>query len=135
MGKLGGRELNPGSDIDLMLFYETDDGGVFLGGSPTELTLHEYFGKVAQRMTATLDDVTDDGFVFRVDLRLRPEGSQGPLVNALPRRRALLRDLGPDVGAGRAPSREALCGRPRLRRAATRRARSVRVAPRRQPRK
>jgi glutamate-ammonia-ligase adenylyltransferase len=84
MGKLGGRELNPGSDIDLMLFYETDEGEVVLGGSATEMTLHEYFGKVAQRMTATLDDVTEDGFVFRVDLRLRPEGAQGPLVNALP---------------------------------------------------
>ena len=84
MGKLGGRELNPGSDVDLMLFYETDDGSVVRDGVATELTLHEYFGRVAQRLTATLDDVTDDGFVFRVDLRLRPEGAQGPLVNALP---------------------------------------------------
>jgi len=84
MGKLGGRELNPGSDVDLMLFYETDEGGVVSGGRPTDVTLHEYFAKVAQRMTATLDDVTEDGLVFRVDLRLRPEGSRGPLVNALP---------------------------------------------------
>jgi glutamate-ammonia-ligase adenylyltransferase len=84
MGKLGGRELNPGSDVDLMLFYETDEGSVVKDGQPTDLTLHEYFAKVAQRMTATLDDVTEDGLVFRVDLRLRPEGSQGPLVNALP---------------------------------------------------
>ena len=84
MGKLGGRELNPGSDVDLMLFYETDEGAVVNAGRATELTLHEYFAKVAQRMTATLDDVTEDGIVFRVDLRLRPEGSRGPLVNALP---------------------------------------------------
>jgi glutamate-ammonia-ligase adenylyltransferase len=84
MGKLGGRGLNPGSDVDLMLFYETDEGQVVHAGLATELTLHEYFAKVAQRMTATLDDVTDDGLVFRVDLRLRPEGSGGPLVNALP---------------------------------------------------
>jgi glutamate-ammonia-ligase adenylyltransferase len=84
MGKLGGRELNPGSDVDLMLFYETDDGCVVRDGRPTDLTLHEYFAKVAQRLTATLDDVTEDGVVFRVDLRLRPEGSRGPIVNALP---------------------------------------------------
>jgi glutamate-ammonia-ligase adenylyltransferase len=85
MGKLGGRELNPGSDVDLMLFYETDEGAV-VGPErrPTDVSLHEYFTKVTQRMTATLDDVTEDGVVFRVDLRLRPEGARGPLVNALP---------------------------------------------------
>ncbi|MDP9002185.1 MAG: bifunctional [glutamate--ammonia ligase]-adenylyl-L-tyrosine phosphorylase/[glutamate--ammonia-ligase] adenylyltransferase, partial [Myxococcota bacterium] len=77
MGKLGGRELNAGSDIDLMLFYETDDGHV------REQTLHEYFTRVARRFVATLDDVTDDGRVWRVDLRLRPEGTSGALVNAL----------------------------------------------------
>ena len=84
MGKLGGRELNPGSDVDLMLFYGSDEGTVVKDGIATELTLHEYFTKVAQRLTATLDDVTEDGIVFRVDLRLRPEGSRGPLVNSLP---------------------------------------------------
>jgi glutamate-ammonia-ligase adenylyltransferase len=77
MGKLGGRELNAGSDIDLMIFYETDDG------QAGERTLHEYFTRVAQHFVATLDDSTDDGMVWRVDLRLRPEGTRGPLVNAL----------------------------------------------------
>ncbi len=77
MGKLGGRELNAGSDIDLMLFYETDDG---VAG---EHSLHEHFTRVAQRFVATLDEPTEDGFVWRVDLRLRPEGTRGPLVNAL----------------------------------------------------
>lgn len=96
MGKLGGRELNAGSDIDLIPFYETDDGGCLrgeleprfaTGGSSilpgAETSLHEYFVRVTQRMTATLDDPTEDGIVFRVDLRLRPEGSRGPLVNSL----------------------------------------------------
>ena len=84
MGKLGGRELNAGSDIDLMLFYETDDGFV-VPPSPSvgAHTLHEHFTRVAQRFVATLDEATEDGVVWRVDLRLRPEGTRGPLVNAL----------------------------------------------------
>ena len=77
MGKLGGRELNAGSDIDLVLFYETDDG------SAPGCSLHEYFARVAQRFVATLEESTADGAVWRVDLRLRPEGTRGPLVNAL----------------------------------------------------
>ncbi len=83
MGKLGGRELNCGSDVDLLPFYETDEGAVVKDGVPTEQTLHEHFTRITQRLTATLEDVTDDGMVWRVDLRLRPEGSRGPLVNAL----------------------------------------------------
>lgn len=86
MGKLGGRELNCGSDVDLLPFYETDDGEVRKGGAAgevTEQTLNEHFARVTQRLTATLEDVTAEGFCWRVDLRLRPEGSRGPLVNAL----------------------------------------------------
>ena len=77
MGKLGGRELNAGSDIDITLFYETDDGAA------DGCTLHEYFTRVAQRFVATLDESTSEGAVWRVNLRLRPEGTRGPLVNAL----------------------------------------------------
>jgi glutamate-ammonia-ligase adenylyltransferase len=77
MGKLGGRELNAGSDIDLMLFYETDEG------EAGQLSLHEHFTQVAQRFAATLGETTEDGVVWRVDLRLRPEGTRGALVNAL----------------------------------------------------
>ncbi len=83
MGKLGGRELNAGSDVDLMVFYETDDGAVHRDGKATEQTLHEHFTRVTQRFIATLEDLTEDGSVWRVDMRLRPEGSRGPLVNAL----------------------------------------------------
>jgi glutamate-ammonia-ligase adenylyltransferase len=83
MGKLGGRELNCGSDVDLLPFYETDDGVVVKDGVPTDQTLHEHFTRITQRFTATLEDGTEDGLCWRVDLRLRPEGSRGPLVNAL----------------------------------------------------
>jgi glutamate-ammonia-ligase adenylyltransferase len=85
MGKLGGRELNAGSDVDLLLFYATDDGQVRdPPEGARELTLHEHFTRVAQRFVATLDEPTEDGVVWRVDLRLRPEGTTGPLVNSLP---------------------------------------------------
>jgi glutamate-ammonia-ligase adenylyltransferase len=60
-----------------MLFYETDDG------ASADQSLHEYFTRVAQRFVATLDEPTADGIVWRVDLRLRPEGTRGALVNAL----------------------------------------------------
>lgn len=82
MGKLGGEELNAGSDVDLVYLYDTDDGAaVSPSGEPT--ALFDFWTRVARRLTATLDDVTEDGFVFRVDLRLRPEGRSGPLVNSL----------------------------------------------------
>ncbi len=82
MGKLGGEELNAGSDIDLIYLYDTDDGAA-KGWSGEETALYDFWTRVARRLTATLDDVTEDGFVFRVDLRLRPEGRSGPLVNSL----------------------------------------------------
>ncbi|MFO0685571.1 MAG: bifunctional [glutamate--ammonia ligase]-adenylyl-L-tyrosine phosphorylase/[glutamate--ammonia-ligase] adenylyltransferase [Sandaracinus sp.] len=79
MGKLGGGELNLGSDVDLCFFYETDDGEV-AGG---DLVVHEHCSRIVARATKLLSDVTEDGLCFRVDLRLRPEGSRGPLTNSL----------------------------------------------------
>jgi [glutamine synthetase] adenylyltransferase / [glutamine synthetase]-adenylyl-L-tyrosine phosphorylase len=83
MGKLGGEELNAGSDVDLVYFYDTDEGSVGPAGSAASITLHEYWTRVARRLTANLEEPTADGFVWRVDLRLRPEGRSGPLVNSL----------------------------------------------------
>jgi glutamate-ammonia-ligase adenylyltransferase len=82
MGKLGGEELNAGSDIDLIYFYDTDDGAAQKPGAEP-ITLHDFWTRVCKRLTATLEEVTADGFVWRVDLRLRPEGRGGPLVNSL----------------------------------------------------
>lgn len=79
MGKLGGLELNLGSDVDLCFFYETDDGTV----DDPALVVHEHCSRVVSRATKLLSDVTEDGFCFRVDLRLRPEGSRGPITNSL----------------------------------------------------
>ncbi|MCY4756381.1 bifunctional [glutamate--ammonia ligase]-adenylyl-L-tyrosine phosphorylase/[glutamate--ammonia-ligase] adenylyltransferase [Pelomonas aquatica] len=79
MGKLGARELNVSSDIDLIYVYE-DDGATH-GSRP--VTAHEYFSSVARRLYALIGDVTDDGQVFRVDLALRPNGKSGPPVVSL----------------------------------------------------
>jgi [glutamine synthetase] adenylyltransferase / [glutamine synthetase]-adenylyl-L-tyrosine phosphorylase len=76
MGKLGGMELNAGSDVDLTFVYDTDDGG-------SQTSLHDHWTRVVRRLVATLDTHTADGMIWRVDLRLRPEGSQGPIVNSL----------------------------------------------------
>ncbi len=87
MGKLGGGELNLGSDIDICFFYGTDDGEVGHEDGQEEgkdqVSVHEHFAKIATRTTSALGDVTGDGFVFRVDLRLRPEGTRGPITNSL----------------------------------------------------
>jgi len=76
MGKLGGAELNASSDIDLVLVYpeegETDGGRA--------LSNHEFFTRLARRLIGALSEWTEDGFVFRVDTRLRPYGDSGPLV-------------------------------------------------------
>ncbi len=77
MGKLGGQELNLGSDIDVCFFYGTDDGAA--GGR----TLNQHFGRVGTTLSEVLGEVTGDGFAFRVDLRLRPEGSRGPVANSV----------------------------------------------------
>lgn len=76
MGKLGGRELNFSSDVDLIFLY-TDDGETD-GRRP--LSAHEYFTRLTRQIVALLDEVTADGFVFRVDTRLRPFGDSGPPV-------------------------------------------------------
>ena len=76
MGKLGGHELNLSSDIDLIFSYE-EDGDT---DGRRSLSNQEFFIKVGQRLIALLDPITADGFVFRVDMRLRPWGDGSVLA-------------------------------------------------------
>ncbi|HYC45081.1 MAG TPA: bifunctional [glutamate--ammonia ligase]-adenylyl-L-tyrosine phosphorylase/[glutamate--ammonia-ligase] adenylyltransferase [Burkholderiales bacterium] len=76
MGKLGGGELNVSSDVDLVLLYPEE--GETAG--PRQLSNHEFFARLARKLSAALSAPTEDGYVFRVDLRLRPYGDSGPLV-------------------------------------------------------
>jgi len=76
MGKLGGGELNVSSDIDLIFVYP-EEGET--NGSRS-LSNHEFFSRLGRRIIALINDLTADGYVFRVDMRLRPYGDSGPLV-------------------------------------------------------
>ncbi|TNF52909.1 MAG: bifunctional [glutamate--ammonia ligase]-adenylyl-L-tyrosine phosphorylase/[glutamate--ammonia-ligase] adenylyltransferase, partial [Gammaproteobacteria bacterium] len=76
MGKLGARELNLSSDIDLIFAYAAN--GQVEG--PRPLANEQFFIRLAQRLVRSLDETTVDGFVFRVDTRLRPFGDAGPLA-------------------------------------------------------
>lgn len=77
MGKLGGAELNVSSDIDIIFVYPSD--GATQGGQHS-ISHQEYFDRQAKRVIDLLHDLTADGYVFRVDTRLRPFGNSGPLV-------------------------------------------------------
>jgi len=87
MGKLGGGELNFSSDVDLMYLYASDRGGVSRSGASgrsAAISKEEYFKRLSQKITSALSDVTPEGYVYRVDLRLRPEGKMGSLAHSLP---------------------------------------------------
>ena len=80
MGKLGGLELNLSSDIDLIFLYEHE--GETTGG-PKSLSNHEWFTRMGKRLIKLMAEHDANGFVFRVDMRLRPNGDSGPLVCSL----------------------------------------------------
>ena len=76
MGKLGGRELNVSSDIDLIFIYP-EDGDT---GGRKAISNYEFFEKLGKQLIQALAEITEHGQVFRVDMRLRPNGDSGPLV-------------------------------------------------------
>ncbi len=76
MGKLGGGELNVSSDIDLIFAYEAEGGTQGI----KSISNQDFFTRLAKKLIAAIDEITEDGFVFRVDMRLRPFGSEGALV-------------------------------------------------------
>ncbi|MFZ4858810.1 MAG: bifunctional [glutamate--ammonia ligase]-adenylyl-L-tyrosine phosphorylase/[glutamate--ammonia-ligase] adenylyltransferase [Desulfuromonadaceae bacterium] len=88
MGKLGGRELNFSSDIDIIYFYESDKGETSgiessSGSKKGIISLHAFFNKLGEMISKALSQVTEDGFVFRVDVGLRPEGKSGDMAVSL----------------------------------------------------
>lgn len=77
MGKLGGQELNYSSDVDVIFLYGED------GDSGGRLTRQEYFSRLSQQITKAFAKQTPEGNLFRIDLRLRPEGDSGPIARSL----------------------------------------------------
>jgi glutamate-ammonia-ligase adenylyltransferase len=88
LGKLGGQELNYSSDVDLMFVY-TEEGNLFKARPrPNEqsgkgLANHQFFARLAEAVAAEIGRLTPQGTLYRVDLRLRPEGKSGPLARSL----------------------------------------------------
>ena len=83
MGKLGARELNVSSDIDLIYVYDEDGETAGNASGRGRLSNQEYFARAVKRMYALIGETTEHGFVFRVDLALRPNGNSGPSVISL----------------------------------------------------
>jgi glutamate-ammonia-ligase adenylyltransferase len=88
LGKLGGRELNFSSDIDILYLYSSDDGEIIkknaiTNGDKSGINIHEFYVKLSQMITKALSEITEDGNIFRVDLRLRPEGKKGDIAYSL----------------------------------------------------
>jgi glutamate-ammonia-ligase adenylyltransferase len=83
MGKLGARELNVSSDIDLIYIYDQDGETAGNEQGRGRISNHEYFAKAAKTLYALVGETTEHGFVFRVDLALRPNGNSGPSAVSL----------------------------------------------------
>jgi glutamate-ammonia-ligase adenylyltransferase len=80
MGKLGGRELNVSSDIDLIFAYAEDGETLTTAVGQRQLSNHEFFTRLGKKLIAALSEITADGFTFRIDMALRPNGASGPLA-------------------------------------------------------
>lgn len=83
MGKLGGEELNVSSDVDLIFVYPEDGDSLNAGPDQRSLSNQEFFTRLGKKLIAALSEMTEDGFSFRVDMALRPNGNSGPLVASL----------------------------------------------------
>ena len=81
LGKMGGNELNYSSDIDLMFMFQAN--GETGGGSAGKISNREFFVRAANQLTSLLSTYTTEGMCYRVDLRLRPDGSQGEVCISL----------------------------------------------------
>ena len=80
LGKLGGFELNFSSDIDIVFVYETDEGCCIKNSIKSSMDIAKFYTRLGEKIQFYLSEKTEDGFVFRVDLRLRPDGNRGPIA-------------------------------------------------------
>ncbi|MFA7293616.1 MAG: bifunctional [glutamate--ammonia ligase]-adenylyl-L-tyrosine phosphorylase/[glutamate--ammonia-ligase] adenylyltransferase, partial [Rhodocyclaceae bacterium] len=83
MGKLGGRELNVSSDVDYIFIYPEEGETAGVQTEKSRIDNYDFFNRLGKRLISALGEATEDGQVFRVDMRLRPNGDSGPLVCSL----------------------------------------------------
>jgi glutamate-ammonia-ligase adenylyltransferase len=83
LGKLGGREMLPGSDLDLVLIYDHPEEVTESTGGPRSLAPSSYFGRLAQQVIAAITAPGAEGKLYEVDMRLRPSGNKGPVATSL----------------------------------------------------
>ncbi len=83
MGKLGGREMTAGSDLDLVIIYDAAAGAEMTDGAKP-LSVNQFYARMTQRLISALSAPTAEGVLYEVDMRLRPSGSKGPVAASLP---------------------------------------------------
>lgn len=82
MGKLGGREMTAGSDLDLVIIYDAAEGTEMTDGAKP-LSINQFYARMTQRLISALSAPTAEGILYEVDMRLRPSGSKGPVAASL----------------------------------------------------
>ena len=82
MGKLGGREMTAGSDLDLIIVYDAEQGAEMTDG-PKPISINQFYARLTQRLISALSAPTAEGVLYEVDMRLRPSGSKGPVAASL----------------------------------------------------
>ena len=82
-GKLGAREIDYNSDLDLVFIYQAAEDGQSAGGSHGKLPAHEFFVRVGQKLPTYLSAPTEEGIAYKIDMQLRPSGKSGPVVCSL----------------------------------------------------
>ncbi len=83
LGKLGGREMLPGSDLDLVLIYDHPEESAESKGGPRALPASTYFSRLAQQVVGAITSPGAEGKLYEVDMRLRPTGNKGPVATSL----------------------------------------------------
>jgi glutamate-ammonia-ligase adenylyltransferase len=83
MGKMGGRELDYNSDLDLVFVYDADEDANSSGGARGKLPAHDFYVRVGQKLITYLSAPTEEGIAYKIDMQLRPSGKAGPLVSSL----------------------------------------------------
>ncbi|MEX0805606.1 MAG: bifunctional [glutamate--ammonia ligase]-adenylyl-L-tyrosine phosphorylase/[glutamate--ammonia-ligase] adenylyltransferase, partial [Candidatus Binatia bacterium] len=83
MGKMGGRELDYNSDLDVVFIYDAHEDAQSNGGSQGKLPAHDFYVRVGQKLLTYLSAPTEEGVAYKIDMQLRPSGKSGPLVCSL----------------------------------------------------